>query len=234
VAMQFEQTPTPAVFVRRDNRFRVTVEVDGREVQAHLPNSGRLTELLIPGRQVWLGPACAAARRTGYDLLLVEHDGLLVSVDARLPNRLLREALMAGGLPPFPEVSALRSEVPRGASRLDFLLDATDGPPIWIEAKSVTLVEDDVALFPDAPTARGRRHLIELQDAVAAGDRAAVVFVVQRDDASAFAPHPMADPAFRTELREASRRGVSVHAVACRVGVCSIEVSHPLPVLLPD
>jgi len=219
--MQLEETLEPAVFVSRDNRFRVTVEVDGRRAEAHLPNSGRLTELLIPGRQVWLRPASAVARRTAYDLLLVEHDGSLVSVDSRLPNRLLREALMAGRLR-------------RGNSRLDFVLETTDGPPMWIEAKSVTLVEEGLALFPDAPTARGRRHLIELQDAISAGDRAAVVFVVQRADACAFSPHPTAHPDFRAALQEACRHGVSVHAVACQVGLRSIDVSHPLAVRLPD
>jgi sugar fermentation stimulation protein A len=167
-------------------------------------------------------------------LLLVEHDGSLVSVDSRLPNRLLPEALMAGRLPAFPEVSTLRGEVRRGNSRLDFVLETTDGPPMWIEAKSVTLVEEGLALFPDAPTARGRRHLIELQDAINAGDRAAEVFVVQRADACAFSPHPTADPDFRAALQEACRHGVTVHAVACQVGLRSIDVSHPLAVLLPD
>ncbi len=225
----------PATFVQRDNRFRATVRLeDGRTVAAHVPNSGRLHDLFVPGRPVWLHPAARPGRKTPYDLLLVQMPTALVSVDARLPNPLFREALAAGRLADWLPTAAawqVRAEPASPGGRLDFCLREPDtGRRVWIETKSVTLVEDGVALFPDAPTARGRRHLEELAQRVAQGDRAAVVFVVQRPDAVAFAPHPTADPAFPDALRAAARAGVEVYAYACQVTPQSITIARALPV----
>ena len=139
-------------FVTRDNRFRVTAEVGGREVWAHLPNSGRLGELLLPGRRVILVEKPAAGRKTGYDLSLVELDGRWISVDARLPNDLVEEALVAGRLEPLAGYPALRREVTYGRSRFDFLLEAPERPPCLVEVKSITLVVDGLGCFPDAVT----------------------------------------------------------------------------------
>jgi len=225
----------PGRFVRRDNRFRATVAVDGREAWAHVPNSGRLTELFVPGRRLWLAPVAAPERKTGYDLKLVEHPvpgggDVLVSVDARLPNPLFAEALAAGRLQAFHWTS-LEREISLGDSRIDFRLEGPDGA-CWVETKSVTLVEGKTALFPDAPTGRGRRHLRELAAAVEAGERAAVVFVVQRPDADSFAPHPTADPAFADTLRAVTAAGVDVRAYACDVSLKSIAVSREISVRL--
>jgi len=219
-------------FVRRENRFRVTVELAGRTEAAHLPNSGRLEELLVPGRTCYLVPRAASYRRTPYDLLLVACCGVLVSVDARLPNRLFAEAVTAGRLAPFAGCTVLEAEVRRGGSRLDFRLR---GPrrTCWVETKSVTLVEDGLALFPDAPTARGRRHLEGLAALVQKGQRAAVVFVVQRPDAVAFAPNARADPPFARLLAEVISQGVEVYAFRCRVTQHAISiVPSGLPVFL--
>lgn len=224
----------PATFVKRDNRFRVTVQVEGHLVWAHLPNSGRLRELLIPERRVLLAIAQAPGRRTSYDLLMVDLDGTLVSIDARKPGPLLHEALQAGRLKEFAGYAEVQREVPYGQSRLDLVLEG--GPAsgrCFIEAKSVTLVEKGVALFPDAPTQRGRRHLGELMRARTEGHRAAVVFVVQRDDAICFSPHDMADPAFGQTLREAARAGVEVYAYKCRVNEGEVTLDAPLPVAWP-
>jgi len=221
----------PATFVKRDNRFRVTVQVEGHPVWAHLPNSGRLRELLVPGRRVLLAPAQAPGRRTRYDLLMVDLDETLVSVDARKPGPLLHEALQAGRLEEFAGYTQVRREVSYGQSRLDLALEGgPDGGRCFIEAKSVTLVEDGVALFPDAPTQRGRRHLGELMRARGEGHRAAVVFVVQRGDAVRFSPHDEADPAFGQTLREAAQAGVEVYAYKCRVSEGEVALDVPLPV----
>ena len=221
----------PATFVKRDNRFRVTVRMEGHLVWAHLPNSGRLRELLVPGRRVLLVAAQAPGRLTAYDLLMVDLDGTLVSIDARLPGRLLYESLQAGRLEEFAGYAEVRREVTYGQSRLDLVLEGgPGGGRCFIEAKSVTLVEDGVALFPDAPTQRGRRHLGELARARAEGHRAAVVFVVQRDDAISFSPHDEADPAFGRALREAAQAGVEVYAYKCRVSEGEITLNAPLPV----
>jgi sugar fermentation stimulation protein A len=219
-------------FLARDNRFRATVEVAGQAVWAHLPNSGRLGELLVPGRRVLLFARDGAKRKTRFDLSLVEFDGCWVSVDSRQPNRLVHEALLAGRLAPFVGYPSVRREVRYGRSRLDLLLEAPSRSPCFLEVKSVTLVVDGLACFPDAVTARGRRHVRELAGALADGYRAAVVFVVQRGDAVGFRPHDESDPAFGTALREAASQGVEVYAYSCQVGPGLLEISHELPVHL--
>jgi sugar fermentation stimulation protein A len=225
----------PGELVQRDNRFRVQARVSGQVVAAHLPNSGRLGELLVPGRRLWLTPAppeARAGRKTLYDVTLVDYDGRLVSVDARLPPSLVAAAVSCGRLASWQGYATIEREVTHGASRLDLRLDAhPQAPPCWIEVKSVTLVEDGLALFPDAPTARGRRHLGELIDIVRTGERSAVVFVVQRDDPECFSPHPSADPAFAATLREASAAGVEVVAYRCRVTREGIEITGSIPVV---
>jgi len=220
-----------ATFVARDNRFRVTVELSGEHVWAHLANSGRLTELLTLGRRLFLRPATAQGRKTAYDLVLVDLDGVLVSVDARLPNSLVEEALREGRLAPFDDYERIRREVRWGGSRLDFVLEGQCRCCL-IEAKSVTLVRRGVALFPDAPTVRGRRHVEELQRAVTEGERAAIVFVVQRGDANVFSSNAEADPSFARALRIAVEGGVEVYAYACRVSQNQVRLDRDLEVRL--
>ncbi|MGW8317607.1 MAG: DNA/RNA nuclease SfsA [Candidatus Promineifilaceae bacterium] len=217
-------------FVRRDNRFRATVIVDDQMCSAHVPNSGRLRELFTSQRPLWLAPAGGSHRKTAYDLKLVEYHDVLVSVDARLPNSLLAESLAAGQLPGFDFPNVDR-EVFLGHSRLDFRLSGPRGV-CWLESKSVTLVEEGVAMFPDAPTSRGRRHLLALIDAAHQGQGAAVVFVIQRPDAHRFTPHAQADPAFAETLRLAASVGVSIHAYTCRVSRTAITIADEIPVAL--
>jgi sugar fermentation stimulation protein A len=218
-------------FVRRDNRFRVAVRIGGEQVAAHLPNSGRLTELLVAGRPCWLTEFDSPHRKTRFDLTLVAHAGRYVSVDARLPNALFVEAFAAGELEPFRGYDRCRREVRLGESRLDFRLSGPAGVA-WVEVKSVTLVEDGIARFPDAPTVRGARHVRELADAVQGGAEAAVVFVIQRPDARAFAPHDEADAAFGVAVREAAEAGVGVYACVCEVSEREITIAGQIPVEL--
>jgi sugar fermentation stimulation protein A len=232
--VQIEGKLVAGRFVARDNRFRVTVEVAGQPVWAHLPCSGRLAELLVPGRRVVLVERAAPNRKTDYDLNLVEQDGRWVSVDARLPNDLVEEALAADKLAPLTGYSSLRREVAYGRSRLDFMLEAGGRRPCLVEVKSVTLVVDGLGCFPDAITLRGRRHLEELAGAVEAGYRATVLFVVQRDDAAGLRPHDESDPGFGQTLREVARRGVEVYAYACWVEPSRIEIDGALPVHLDE
>jgi sugar fermentation stimulation protein A len=228
----------PATFVQRDNRFRVRIQIAERIEAAHLPNSGRLGELLVPGRAVWLAAADLQRnpqRRTAYDLALVECAGRLVSVDARVPGKLVAEALRHGQLAGFRGYSTVQHEVHLGNSRIDFrLATATQGPACWIEVKSVTLIDPKTgtAHFPDAPTLRGRRHVNELVRAVENGARAAVVFVVQREDAQRFEPHDQADPTFGQALRQAAQAGVEVHAWRCHVSRNVIRLADTIPVVL--
>lgn len=219
-------------FLARDNRFRVTVEAGGRILAAHLACSGRLAELLLPGRPVVLARRTGPGRKTGYDLALVRDGGGWVSVDTHLPNRLVGRALRAGRLAPLAGYERVRPEVSYGRSRLDFLLEAGGRRPCLVEVKSVTLVVDGLGCFPDAVTARGRRHLLELASALDAGYRAAALFIVQRGDARGVRPHDEADPAFGCALREAVQRGVEVYAYGCRVEPGEVEIAEALPVLL--
>jgi sugar fermentation stimulation protein A len=230
--MEIEGSLVEGRFLSRDNRFRVTVEVNGQYVSAHLANSGRLGELLVPGYRVVLLERTGGQRKTAYDLSAVLAEGVWVSVDARLPNDLVAEALDEGKLGPLAGYPDVRREVIFGSSRLDFMLEAANRQPFLVEVKSVTLVVDGWACFPDAVTLRGRRHLLELASAVEKGYRAAVLFVVQRDDAHGLRPYDESDPDFGQTLRAVAQRGVEVYACACRIEPGWATIEHFLPVCL--
>ncbi|MFQ5826879.1 MAG: DNA/RNA nuclease SfsA [Dehalococcoidia bacterium] len=229
--MKFPDPLLEATFLERANRFACWVEREGRRQNVHLPNSGRLRELLIPGASVLVAEAGAPHRKTKGDMLLVVQGEKLVSVDARLPGHLVDEALREGDLAPFRGYPRIQREVRFGESRLDFLLGG-EGGACFLEVKSVTLVREGRALFPDAPTLRGRRHLEALMEAGRYSYAAAVVFVVQREDARAFSPNDGTDPAFGSALREAWGRGVGVYAYGCQVSRKEIRIARELPVLL--
>ena len=218
-------------FVKRDNRFRATIKIDDQLVWAHVANSGRLQELFTPDRLVWLSAASAAHRKTAYDLKLVNYAGVLVSVDARLPNHLFAEALKNKQLSEF-DYPDVKQEISFGHSRLDFRLSGPQGH-CWVETKSVTLVKNGQALFPDAPTSRGRKHLHSLIETWRGGDQAAVVFIIQRPDAITFAPYLDADPQFAVALGQAAAAGVMIRAYTCRVSLMDISIASEIPVILP-
>jgi len=215
--------------VSRANRFAVLVEVGGRQVKAYLPNSGRLEELLAPGTPAWLAYRPGPTRTTQYDLVLVRVGGTYVSVDARLPHRFL--ALALGELPGFAEWRLLEREPRRGRGRFDLLL-GRGRERMYVECKSVTLVRSGTGLFPDAPTARGARHLAELTRALREGYWSRVVFVVGRSDVAEVRPNDETDPAFGRALREAASAGVEVMALALRVDPERIEFDRCIPVRL--
>ena len=218
-------------FKVRLNRFLALVELQGREVGVHVANSGRMREMLVPGFRVLIAPRSGAHRKTAYDLALVDLETTLTSADARLPNALVAEAFTQGRLPQFKDYSSILREVTFGESRLDILLE---GPPglCYVETKSVTLVVDGVGLFPDAPTVRGAKHMHSLAQAVEAGHRAAVVFVVQRNDSQTFEPHDSADPDFGIALRESVAAGVEAYAYSCLVTETAVTLDRRLPIHL--
>lgn len=201
--------------VLRRNRFVAEVEIDGSNALAHVPNSGRMTELMVPGTPVVLVPAPGGSeRRTQFDLTAILYRERWVGVDSRMPPTLIIEAWRAGLLPDLSEYTDVRREVTFGQSRLDLLFQ---GPPglAYVEAKSVNLVEHRVAMFPDAPTVRGTRHLRELEKALGEGYAAAVCFVIQRDDVNVLRPFTEADPAFAETLAKVVEVGVAAYAIAC-------------------
>ena len=215
-------------FITRLNRFAALAEVAGRKEMVHVANSGRLRELFEPGRRLLLAPAPGDHRKTHYDLALVDLGHTLVSADARLPNALVAEALAAGMLEPFVQYPEVRREVTYGDSRLDLALEGPAGRG-YLE----TMVEDGgMALFPDAPTTRGVKHLYTLMQAKAEGHQAAAIFVVQRSDAACLSPHDESDPDFGKALREAKEAGVDVLAYRCAVTPEQISLADPIPVRL--
>ena len=220
-------------FLRRLNRFAAEVVLDERRVLAHVPNSGRLRELLISGRRVLLQRRRKEGRRTAYDLLHVGSGRRWVCVDARLPPLLVQEALKAGRIPEFAGFSPSKREVAVQEGRIDLLLAGPQGA-CYVETKAVTLVVEGTALFPDAPTPRGARHLLALLEIREQGFRAAIIFVVLRGDALRFAPHWQNDPHFAQTLERVARRGVPILAYRCRVGPRRIEIAQALPVALPS
>ena len=228
-----------AEFLERPNRFLVLARLsDGRTARVHCPDPGRLQELLRPNAALYVSPAKSPGRSTTHDLRLVRHpeNGVLVSVDSRLPNKLFAEAASAGALAPFPPPVSLQAEVPlphsggRIRSRADFVLTDGSGTRWWIEVKSVTLVVDGVGYFPDAVTERGRRHVLELAELAKRGERAAVCFIVQRPDARMVRPEWGGDPAFAQALLQASRAGVRLYAWTARVTLSEIALQCVVPV----
>jgi sugar fermentation stimulation protein A len=218
-----------AEFLLRPNRFLARVKLNGKTVEAHVRDPGRLKELLIPGRKVYIKPANGASRKTSYNLVLVRHGGILVSIDSTLPNRLIHKALLDKELRPFKEYHEVKKEVRYGRSRFDFLL-TSDGKRCYVEVKSATLVMDGVAMFPDAVTARGARHIAELQSAREEGCEAFAVFVIQREDARRFTPQDHIDPAFGLALREAVKGGVRVLAYRCEVTLGEVRLAEEIEV----
>ena len=224
-----------AVFLERPNRFLVRCRPVGEAepVDAHLADPGRLRELLVPGVRIWLLPASGRKRKTRWTALLVENPDRsgLVSVDTRIPNRLIGRALAQSSLHEFESWELRRPEATLGRSRIDFLLGRNDGRRLALEVKSVTLVEDGVGLFPDAVTARGARHARELSRlAQRDGWSAALLFVIQREDVRRFRAARELDPDFAAALNEARGQGVRILARRCRIELDRVTLGRPVPV----
>ncbi len=217
-----------AAFVERPNRFvvRCYLEEGSQLVEAHLADPGRLKELLLPGARLYLRPADKPERKTRWSVILVvAPDGnTLVSVQSTLVNRLTQQALLCKSIPGLEEWRLQRAEYPLGNSRWDFLLHNGSGEQLLLEVKSCTLVEKGTAMFPDAVTERGRRHLEELIRLKQEHSlRGAVLFVVQRSDALRFRPADHIDPAFGLALRKARDAGIRIFVHRCLVGLADIR-----------
>ena len=212
--MEFPTPLVPARLIRRYKRFLadVMLEDDGREVTAHCPNPGAMLGLADPGMRVWLEPNDDPKKKLKFGWRLVELEGdHLAGIDTAVPNRVVREALLARAVPEIGQYADVRAEVPYGEkSRVDFLLTG-DGPDIYVEVKNVHLRRtDDLAEFPDCVTARGARHLDELSGMVAQGHRAVMLYLVQRTDCARFALARDLDPAYGQAFDRARDAGVEV------------------------
>ena len=217
----------PGIFLTRPNRFIARVETEEGMETCHVKNTGRCAELLVPGAPVTLAVSSNPARKTRCDLVAVEKGKLLINMDSQAPNRAAAEAMPRL----FPGLSLLRPEVTFGASRLDFYAEAGERK-IFVEVKGVTLEENGVALFPDAPTLRGVRHLKELEGCLAAGFEAALLLVIQMRGVSRFSPNWKTHPAFGEGLIQAQKAGVTLLAYDCLVTPDSMTLRAPVPVFL--
>lgn len=218
-----------AVFIDRPNRFIAHVETEHGLERVHVKNTGRCKELLIPGVTVYLEQGSHENRKTKYDLIAVEKAGRVVNMDAQAPNRLFAEWAVKGEF--LSDLTVIRSEYSYGASRLDFCLETPEGLHL-VEVKGVTLEENGIARFPDAPTERGVKHIRELQKAVENGLGATICFVVQMEGVHHVEPNDGTHPAFGAALREAAACGVNVIACDCLVKADQIVIRGNIPVCL--
>lgn len=218
-----------AVFLQRLSRFSARVLWRGQEVLAHVPNSGRLRELLAPGVRARVRPG--GGPKTACRLMMVEHEQAWALIDAHLTNDIMEYAVQAGWLMPDP--FDLHREVRYAGSRLDLGCRNAEGVHL-VEAKCVTLVQDGLALFPDAPTERGTRHLRELASAQRAGLNGHIAFFVQQPGARAFAANRVMDPAFADALGQAAAAGVKVHVIQCRIAPDGVGLCGRLPLAAED
>lgn len=216
---------------RRVNRFIAEVAVDGTVERVHVKNTGRLKELLLPNTKVLLEVSDRPERKTKYSLIAAARDGSWVNVDSQAPNPVAFEALKAGRIAEVGPVTCVKREVTYGDSRFDLYYEkgAERG---FIEVKGVTLQQGGLAMFPDAPTARGTKHVLQLAEAVQAGYTGAVLFVVQMKGCHGFTPYREMDPAFADALEEASRQGVQILAYEAAVTEQEIVLGGSLPVHL--
>lgn len=213
-------------FLSRPNRFVAYVEIDGRKEICHVKNTGRCRELLLQGCTVYLDKAKNPDRKTKYDLIAVEKGHRLINMDSYAPN------IAAGEFLPkiFPNC-IIRSEYTYGNSRFDFYIEDTERK-ILLEVKGVTLEEDGVVMFPDAPTERGLKHVTELTECIKMGYEAYLLFVVQMDKVKYFTPNDAAHPEFGEALRKAAAKGVKILAFDCIITPDEMKINDPVKVLL--
>lgn len=218
----------PGKFLSRPNRFVAKVEIDSQVHTVHVKNTGRCRELLTPNATVWCQKSSNPNRKTQFDLITVQKGDRLINMDSQAPNIAAGEWLRAGGL---GEVQNVKAETVHGDSRFDFSF-TLDGKRCFLEVKGVTLEQDGVCAFPDAPTERGVKHLKGLTQAAKDGFGAFVLFVIQMPDVKYLHPNDLTDPAFGAALREAAANGVTVLAMDCAVTEDSMEIRLPVLVKL--
>ncbi len=220
---------TEAVFMRRPNRFIAEVEINGKTETVHVKNTGRCRELLVPGARVWLTESKNPARKTKYDLIAVRKGEMLVNLDSQIPNSAAAEWIQSSGL--VPDLTQLRREMKYGDSRFDLYLEH-GGKRAFVEVKGVTLEQDGVARFPDAPTERGVKHVEELIRCLGDGYEAYLLFVIQMQGVHRFEPNWATHPEFGEALQKAHAAGVKLLAYDCDVSPDSIQIRNPVPIRL--
>ena len=206
-----------AKFISRPNRFIAIVRINDEEIKVHVKNTGRCSELLLPGSVVYLEKADNPDRKTPYDLVSVEHDGKIINLDSQAPNAVVKEWLLK------QDYTNVYPEYRFGNSRIDFYMEKGKAK-FLMEVKGCTLFRDGVGYFPDAPTERGTKHLRELTGALKQGYHAMVGFVIQGEGISEVRPNADTDPEFAKAFYEAKEAGVEILFLKCRVNPDSLEI----------
>lgn len=214
-------------FLSRPNRFVAMAEVNGETVKCHVKNTGRCKELLIPGAAVILHEPEGGKRTTKYDLISVYKGDALINMDSQAPNKIAAEFLRDT----TENLESLKAEVTYGESRFDFLLQTAEYK-MFTEVKGVTLEKDGIAMFPDAPTERGIKHVNGLIDAVNNGYRAKILFIIQMQGIKYMIPNRETHPAFAEILLKARSAGVEIRAIDCKVYEGRVEYGKEIPVIL--
>jgi len=221
-----------AKFIYRPNRFQAYVSINEEEIMVHVPNTGRCREILIPGCTVVLREENSPLRKTKYDLIGGYKGDRFINIDSHIPNKVVDEALKNRRIDVLKDYINIQREKKFGNSRFDFKLTNSDGEECYLEVKGVTLEENGVVKFPDAPTERGTRHLLELVEVKRLGKAAAVLFLIQMDGVKYFTPHDDMDKKFGEALRFAKKNGVHILAYDCTVGESFIKLKDQIQIKL--
>ena len=231
--MKIEGPLINAVFIERPNRFITIIAIGGEKHKSHLPDPGRLKELLIPGASLLVRPAPENKERsTAFTTIMVNLKGQWISLVSTLPNQFVKYSFQKNRIPIFQKYKLVRPEVTIRNHRFDFLLSNKSGKNFFLEVKSVTFVEDGIAKFPDAVTTRGMNHAKTLTDLVKEGEFAGILFVCQRPDATLFEPMWDRDPMFSNVLFNAYKMGVKVWCITLNVSQTEISFNKEIPVNL--
>ena len=233
--MKFPAALIPGKLIKRYKRFLADITLeDGREITAHCANTGTMLGVKEPGSEVWVSPANSPKRKLKFTWELVRVPGGLVGINTGHANCIAEEAIAAGAIPALAGYDEIRREVKYGKnSRIDLLLSGPGKPNCYVEVKSVTLKRNDIAEFPDAVTARGAKHLVELTNQVVAGERAVMLYLMQRGDADTFAIAADIDPGYAEALAVAMKGGVEALCYRCRVAPDEIVIDAPVAISAP-
>lgn len=230
--MIIEKNIIRAEFIRRPNRFQAYVKINDEDIMVHVPNTGRCKEILIPGTTVILREENNPTRKTRYDLIGGYKKDKFINIDSQIPNKVVEEALKLGNIKKLKKYNIIKREKTYGNSRFDFKLNNNLGEEYYLEVKGVTLEEDGVTRFPDAPTERGVKHVLELIEVKKEGLGAGILFLIQMNDVKYFTPNKEMDKNFSEALSLANKSGVDILAYECDVDEDFITLKNEVKVIL--
>lgn len=230
--MKYGKKICEATFLERPNRFNARVLLNNEEITVHVANTGRCREILVPGCKVYLREELNPTRKTKYDLVAALKGDILISIDSQIPNKVVEEALTMGKIDKLTKYNTILREKTFGKSRFDFKLSTDENEIYYLEVKGVTLEENRYSKFPDAPTERGTKHLMELIEAKKQGYGAGAMFLIQLAEVDKFSPQDERDPDFGAALRLAKENGVDIFAYNCIVEEDGLIINEPVEIIL--